>query len=82
MRMDGVDDMARASARRYEWRVWTASRTGSGAQQCAEQGWQVRVARGNRHKHAAVASKAATSSTLSAYVRRGGQLARAWVEEE
>ena len=38
MRMDGVDDMARASARRYEWRVWSASRTGSGAQQCAEQG--------------------------------------------
>ena len=79
MRMDGVDDMARASARRYEWRVWTASRTGSGAQQCAEQGWQVRVARGNRHKHVAVASKAATSSTLSAYVRRGGQLPeRGW----
>lgn len=32
-------------------------------------------ARGNRDKHAAVASKAATSSTLSAYVRQGAQLA-------
>jgi len=41
-----------------------------------------KCARGNRHKHVAVASKAATSSTLSAYVRRGGQLAKAWVEEE
>jgi hypothetical protein len=30
----------------------------------------------------AMASKAATSSTLSAYVRRGAQLAKAWVEEE
>jgi len=80
MRMDGVDDMARASARRYEWRV------GPPVVQVVERNnapsQDSKCARGNRHKHVAVASKAATSSTLSAYVRRGAQLAKAWVEEE
>lgn len=78
MRMDGVDDMARASARRYECGppvVQVVERNNAPSKDS-------RCARGNRHKHVGVARKAATSSTLSAYVRRGGQLAKAWVEEE
>lgn len=82
MRMEGVDvgDIVKAKAGGYE--VAKAQR-----QSCGQHGVRHTVelmsrARKGRHKHPAVASKRTTSSTLSAYVRRGARPARGVGGEE